>query len=532
TLAQLIYNLNGDTEKGLHLDITERDPEHIQEDILKIIEEFGEFMPKSEMMTGYGFAVLRDGVRYNSVGIDTSVNNLRDFWIYFGRGTGHGHADCLNLGIEAYGLNIAPDLGYPEQTGTQPNRVQWVSSTLSHNTVMVDGKKQLRMPIHGTPLHFDDSDSVKVMDIDAHGVYAETDIYRRTVVMVKVNDDVSYGVDFFRILGGDDHIYSFHSQSEIIHETEGLELIPQVDKNGVHIGTYASPDVPWGSDPETIPTSSETNYLRYPPGTTWLDYVRRDKAPDKKFAVDFKITDFKKILNGNPDLHLRMTMLNDYSLDEVAICHGTPPRTPNSISTLEYVLARRTGENLDTLFTTVFEPYKDSRYIKSMTSPDLEILSGVQGPNDTAQAVKIEHVNGRIDYIIYSTNNSVKYKVDNSFEFQGFVGVFSIKDGIHIIEYINDGTTLSDVSGKNAYTGTVIDFTRELTLDNNIKVNFNEEIDPEVLIEKYIYIENNRSPENGVYRILSAKKISNEEYEFDVGDVTLIRSYYDANDIS
>jgi hypothetical protein len=65
------------------------------------------------MMTGYGFAAVRDGELNSSEG-----NTQRDFSIYFGIGSGHGHNDALNLGIDAFGLNMAPDLGYPEYTGT------------------------------------------------------------------------------------------------------------------------------------------------------------------------------------------------------------------------------------------------------------------------------------------------------------------------------------------------------------------------------------------------------------------------------
>ena len=43
--------------------------------------------------------------------------------------------------MSAFGLNLAPDLGYPEQTGSQPNRMEWVRTTLSHNTVVVNEKE-------------------------------------------------------------------------------------------------------------------------------------------------------------------------------------------------------------------------------------------------------------------------------------------------------------------------------------------------------------------------------------------------------
>ena len=94
------------------------------------------------MLSGYGFAVLRDGAKYAEDKHITHHNNMRDYWIYFGRNQGHGHLDTLNLGIEAFGLNFAPDNGYPEVTSTDPHRYQWMEATLAHNTVTVNEKSQ------------------------------------------------------------------------------------------------------------------------------------------------------------------------------------------------------------------------------------------------------------------------------------------------------------------------------------------------------------------------------------------------------
>ena len=66
--------------------------------------------------------------------------------------------------------------------------------------------------------------------------------------MIKVDDEISYGVDFFRIKGGNRHEYSFHAQSDSIHDTEGLEIIKQVDENGNYVGTLAGPDTEFGVD--------------------------------------------------------------------------------------------------------------------------------------------------------------------------------------------------------------------------------------------------------------------------------------------
>ncbi|HBN83165.1 MAG TPA: hypothetical protein DDZ89_04920, partial [Clostridiales bacterium] len=532
-LAQFAYMRNGNTVEGLHDEITVKDPQKIQSYILSVIDQIGGLNIESDMMTGYGFAALRDGAKYSN-----GVNTQRDFSVYFGIGNSHGHQDALNLGIDAFGLNMAPDLGYPEDTGTQPNRVQWVSKPLSHNTAMVDGKAQNALTTAGTPHHFDVSERVKVIDVDANKAYLQTQEYRRTVVMVEAGDDISYGVDFFRILGGDDHVYSFHSQSDEIFETQGLNLVPQTDALGNYIGTYASPDVPWGKDPNTVDTSWSVDMLKYPPGATWLDCVRRDSSPSESFAVDFKVKDFRNVLpQQDQNLHLRMTMLNDFALDEVAIAHGTPPQINTQyVPYLEYVLARRTGKDLDSLFTTVFEPYNESRTIDfGMESVPVEVISGTQKPGDAVKAVRIPLKSGRVDYIVYATNNSVLYRVDGLFDFRGFVGVYSVKDGKPVYLYVNDGDIIGESTGNlAACTGTVAGFTRQLQLDNEITINVEQQLigqDVSRLVGQTIYVQND-GVRNAAYKIEGIKSQDGNLVTLDIGNVTFIRQYIDSTDFT
>lgn len=203
-IAQMLYAKNGNSTKGLHYNKYHPNPNQIQQDIKRIIDEYGTYdFDKSEQITTYGFSILRSGSLYEAA--SEVKDTQRDFWIYYGKNGGHGHPDTLNLGIEAYGLNMAPDLGYPEAADGSYKNIYWGQATINHNTVMVN---QQRMQSNyaagesGDALHFDGSSRVKLMDVDAPAGYPATSIFRRTVVMVDVNDEVSYGVDFFRVKGG------------------------------------------------------------------------------------------------------------------------------------------------------------------------------------------------------------------------------------------------------------------------------------------------------------------------------------------
>ena len=475
--AQFLYLANGNSAEGLSEGIGVKHPLQIQQDVLRVIEEHGELCLPSQMMAGYGFAALRQSPR-------------SDFWMYFGITSGHGHMDSLNLGIDAYGLNMAPELGYPEDTANNPNGAQWSNATLSHNTVMVDGQVQLknRGVKQGRPLHFDDAGRVKVMDVDAGAAYAQTSEYRRTVVMIEVDEQVSYGVDFFRVKGGNEHIYSFHSQSDEIFATENLTLAPQ------KTGTYAGPDVPWGKDPGTVDTRVDYSDLQYPAGFSWLDQVRRAKAPAGGFAVDFAVKDFWGVLEDSEGLHLRMTQLNDFAPDEVAVARGYPPKLAGNPEYLEYVLVRRAGKNLDSLFTTVFEPYRDTRYI--------ETIEGASG------AVIVTHTSGRVDEITYDEGRvSVEiYAPDGELEYS----------------YNNDAF---------AYTGRVVSFTKELSLENSITVKLDQPVDFEALAGKYIFVEND-GRQNAAYRIEGARGVSGVGIVLDIGRVSPVRGLKNKTDLN
>jgi len=488
-----------------------------------IIDEYGEYKLGSTMQTGYGLAALRDGE------ITEEKNTKRDFWMYMGTTTGHAHSDGLNLGITAYGLNAAPELGYPKNTGAEANRVQWISSTIAHNTVVVNERSQKRLQDRGFPLHFDDTGRVKIMDADKSAVYDETEEYRRTVLMINVNENESYGVDFFRIRGGNDHLYSFHSQSEKVSETAGLNLIYQ---NG---GTYASPDVPYGQDPSPLSGKHwKQNEFIYPDGYTWLDNVTKDLSPEKDFSVDFEITDYRKILKDSSDLHLRMTMLCDKPLEEVSIVDGHPVANANNPDVvIKYVLARRKydeGENSDTVFTTVFEPYKGERIISSAEAVNVKRKDGKElSENEKVRAVRVSLANGRTDIVIISYDNTVEYIIDDTLFFKGFAGVISYIDGKAVYAYTNDGTDISDVitDARDAYTGHIVSFTKEFTLENSIEISCDiTDGELDVIKGKWIYIDNDKV-QNGAYNILNASRLDNGNVLISLGNTSLIRKYLD-----
>ncbi len=502
--AQVLYMYNGFSSENLHYPATHPDPMSLATEVQEIIDRDGLFdYGKSRNLTDYGYAAMR----YPMEGENTETETT--YWMFYGRGAGHGHRDALNLGIDAKGLAVAPDLGYPTST-TGYEYASWGQTTTSHNTVVVDDGRQFRLRTTGFPHHFDDSGRVKVMDASAEHQYAVDD-YRRTVVSVGIDEDDTYAVDFFHINGGSEHLYSFHALADTV-TTSGLTLVPQTDSSGNYVGTYSGANVPFAT--------YETRQIGY----SYLYNVDRDATvTDGNFSVDFQIEDYRGVRETEQDTHLKMTMLNGFDLNEVALADGNAPKRDLNPEKLKFVLARRSGTNLNTLFTTVFETYNDNSNISSMTAVDMVRADGAAlGTNEKVRAVKVTLKSGRIDYITFANNTDVEYKVDNLFNVKGFVTVYSLEDGVNTYSYVNDGTKVGNLTATAAYTGKIKDFTKGSKFENSITVAFDSTVDAEELIGRYLYVDET-SIENGnaTYEILDVTK-SGSNYVLDIGDITLI----------
>ena len=527
-MARMVYIQNGQKTDGIHGSIFDAEPEAIKRGIEQAVEKSLRLEQGSRNLAGYGLAVLRDGDWIRATNSVNTLDTQRDFYIYYGRSSGHGHPDKLTLGVHSYGLDMGADLGMPEvKTTEDPHRNEFIEQTITHNTVTVDNKKQIEYD-YGDPMHFDDAGQVKLMDVSAPQVYDATDAYRRTLVMVNASDEVSYGVDFFHVRGGSDHNYSFHALGDTA-ELTGVNLVGQKDEEGNYIGSYKDVNKAWGSKGST---------------NSWFGEVdtASDPGNGNQISMDWKITDYHSVLKpARPNLHLRLTMLNSFLLDEVTMTSGIPPKMKGAPESIKFLFARHTGENdakagrgsgtLESLFTSVVEPYDGERYIESIENVDVTRLDGEEFTMDEAKAVKVTLTNGRQDYIVYAKDNTVGYRVGDLFDFRGFVGVVSAVEDEISYTYVNDGDTIAEQKDLlPAVTGTVQDFQKELSEENYITIAADQAVDPAELQGQYIYVENTRA-DNAAYRIESAEAAA-EGIRLNLGNTTLIASFANDKDFS
>ncbi|SDX58301.1 Heparinase II/III-like protein [Marininema mesophilum] len=479
---------------------------------------------KNPISTGFGLSL--DRLQLRSIPLTHSHFNKRDphhkqgVWMYYGdNGIGrHGHKDTLNIGIHGFGLDLAPELGYPTDLKT---RTEWVANTISHNTVVVDQQQQSDHTT-GIPHHFEGRQPIQLIDVDAPFVYPQTQHYRRTVAMIDMDDTHSYIVDFFRVKGGHDHHYSFHG-AEGVATTGGLHPQPQPK------GTYAGPTIPFGRK-----ESSQSAGWKYTgSGFHYLDQVTRDNQPKLPFFVDWKIKDTWKVTTNKEGHHLRLTMLTP--VDDVALANGYPPHLPGNPDHLRYLIAHRKGNDLASQFVSVMEPYRSTSHIRTIKPLPLRKIGSKTKGSHTAFALQVELTDGRVDTIFNSLDPQSEYKT-GPFTFRGFFGCVSTRKNLPIYAHIHDGTLIQWKDKPLLHIehpslkGTILDFTRSLSSPNEITIKTNQPLPhSSTLIGRFIYIKN-KSKQNVAYRIYGVKVRHPHQYTLDIGDNTLIRRYEDPSD--
>lgn len=500
TDAQLAYLVNGNSTDGLRGDVFSPEAPGVADRIAAVIEESGPLALTSENLTGFGLAVHRTGTGASRRAMTT----------YYGTQFMHGHRNALALGYFGFGLDLMPGLGYPEFADRNARRFEWESNTVASNTVVVDATPHTPIEV-GQPLGYLDSEQVQMSDVAAPEVYGQVREYRRTTVMVAIDDDRSYLVDVFRVGGGEDHVFSFHT-AQGPATPDGVTLVAQ---DG---GSYAGPDV-YPPDPSAPPRAGAS-------GFDWLGAVQRGE-PDGPFSIDWDITDTYDVLDGQ-DVHLRMSVLGE--LDEVALADGIPPRNkPGNPASLRYALLRRSGSDLDSRFTSVIEPYVDE---PAVAATRLLPVTG-EGAQGVA-AVQVALADGRTDWIVHDCAPSGEVVIDDRIRMHGSFAVVRFDDAGrvisahgHRIETLRDRTT--HLLRGRQITGTIVQRTADLQESSTMVIDLDRPVAAGAdLVGQYVYVAHEGTG-NAVYRI-AATQVRGLRLELTV-DTTFVREYLDPDDL-
>ncbi|MBD2866496.1 immunoglobulin-like domain-containing protein [Paenibacillus oceani] len=137
---------------------------------------------------------------------------------------GHRHLDSLDLTYWANGGESLSDMGY---LWDHPQQAMTVRSA-AHNLVIVDKKNQRSSGKTGSIRLYTGEGPVHAAEAESNA-YAETDMYRRTVVQVQGQEGQNdlekpeYVVDFFRVRGGASHDLIVHAPTDGV-VTGGIPL--------------------------------------------------------------------------------------------------------------------------------------------------------------------------------------------------------------------------------------------------------------------------------------------------------------------
>lgn len=208
-------------------------------------------------------------------------------------------------------------------------------------------------------------------------------------------------------------------------------------------------------------------------------------------------------------------------------------------------------------FTSVIEPYEGDRVVQS--SELVPVTSKDEDADiEAVQAVKVDLIDGRTDYVISSTDTESKYEIDDRLEFKGAFAVFAEQNGDKLFSYTNDALLLTP-DGKGSavpldkrslprITGTVQDFTKDLSLENELEVKIENNprgkslsqlqgeyvyVDPaphdtvpEGVREDRRYSNEARDRRNGVFRINGVERTGPDSAVIDIGEHTPIRRFF------
>jgi hypothetical protein len=432
-IAIACYRANGNSAKGLALDIYSRDPEAVNLEIQRIGENAGPRPEGGYLMSGFGLALLESGTGLSGIAL---ANN-------YGRTKMHAHPDLLNFDLFAFGHWLAPDQGYPEFATNIPSNTEWTGSTISHNTVFVNKAPQ-KMIWGGHSRLFTQLRGFGVFELDGRKAYPDVNEYTRTMMLIGGDDSVgidsnAYVVDIFRVKGGYDHVYSFHGPPGTT-VNKGLQLKTQQK------GTYAGENIPKG-----------TKAKNFPDGYSFLYNVRKDEHPPSSFMLDWKTDKGYRGVTAKDDIHLRMYTFT--ACNDVALADGDPPQNkPGNPPKLGYVLMHRNGTDLNSTFVSIFEPYRLKPFIKSIHRLD--------NGNGEQVALKVEKADGQIDYLLYNHASQHVMRLPNGISMNGTIGYLQEKEGKVNKGILINGASLkyknAELKSIGVITGKVVKMDKEL----------------------------------------------------------------------
>lgn len=399
----------------------------------------------SRLFAGYGLGILNNKADNSGVSLT------------YGYHGSHYHWDFLNFELYANGQKMMPDLGYPDQMNAYvPGIYSWSQNTISHNTVVVDAQKQAQNK-PGVLHNFANAPFARSVDASSQA-YPQATVYRRNLVMVDVDENNSYTVDFFRVNGGKQHDYSLHGPpGEATTQNNGTWSAKQP-------GTLAGSGVDVGQmyDNKTMRVKGFSGGYSSYRGSGFQHLFNVQNLEKGKGVVEYR-----HVLDKTAQLRIHLLPVDQQKVF-IADAYDLPVKKSH---TIKYVVARRESTNSEPLkstFVSLLEPYSSTAYVKDAKLLALNFGSGM--------AVEVSRSDLK-DLIISDTTNSTKKILSYDVETDASNAVLTFgEDGALKRVFFSGGTFLRHKNQKfmaKAIKGTVISVSPaqqklSVQLDNDI----------------------------------------------------------------
>ena len=318
--------------------------------------------PRSTMepvlMPGLGVAVMGGG-------LDESQLHV---YLNFTSGRGHKHTDALSMGLFAFGKELLPDIGY-----THTKYRAWTQCTMSHNTVVVNGRESRFDRRHdGNRLRAFVTDGRGFHLAEAESLSAYPDVvtrFRRTLIGIGADSGDAYLLDIFQVFGGRQHDYLLHGSADddSTAAITGAEMAP-------YDGSLMNPGVAF------VPPKGEGD-RGGPEAAYGFVHGLTSGRPDGPVVLEMRLT-------GSARIGTRTLLFPEA---DTTLYLGQAPsirRAGRSDAALDkyqapFFCARREGEGLSSVFAALHEPLNgDPKIVKASVTrlPDAIVFVVDRGP--------------------------------------------------------------------------------------------------------------------------------------------------------
>ena len=406
----------------------------------------GKYVPVHDAWAGSGMEpkdrtgpMLLPAMGHARLGRGTGVNQI-EVHLHFSGGYGHQHRDNLSLTLFAKGHELFPDLGY---THTRYRR--WSTSTLAHNTVMVDGKEQHagseEAPSDGDLLlYVPGNDTFQAVEADGARAYPGiVRTYRRLVILIGASERDAYALDLFRAAGGERHEWALHGDADrdgrLISDLRWAAYGPNLLPPGVAATMPKH---------ETDAGSAGAHNVAY----ALVRNVRRADV-EGYWSATFEVPGAEEAVRVHA---LAVPGTEVFAGEAPSLRRAREDEGKLDAFTMPMLIARRSGADLSSTFVSVLEPYEGEPFIHSV-----ERLSAEGDPD--AVAVKVTY-GETADFLICRTEGMEDTEVRvGDLRMRGRIGFVRERNG-RVEEmalvggtYLRKGT--SEVTSSGPVSGTI-----------------------------------------------------------------------------